>query len=754
MQTIITGERIWDHVTIHEFLVRAAPAPSANFQAGGDGYDTLEEAVAAVATGGIITMLQDVTLENTVALNKSKTYTLDLGGYTLTGNVNGCLAVSSWTVRIQNGAIISTFSDAYGNGSGLIVSGGTVTLDDLTINCTVATYASAISMNGGRLSILSGSYTGADDAVYRTGGTLTITAGLFENTIDASGDGTLCNYTGPMTSSMLAKGSFATPSLPNTEKEVTVAIDPVVPVTGITPVQMTAAADTPFVLSGTVNPANATNQTIVWSLTDPGTTGATLDVDTFIATAVGETVVTATVSNGSLAWPDYTQNYTIHVYADTSGEEGYDVWVNGARFTDDNLEIVCGEGTAVYDPGTKTLTLTNATIDTGCVIPAGYYAGKGTNAAIFTEEDIHIVLIGDNVITDTGSTGIDSYGAKPGLANVSVSGPGSLSITQTSAEFDGYGFYVRQLTLDGVTLYINSASAGLWTSHGLTAVGSTIVINNTGATYSGIVVNERGAGAVFDHSVVVSNRQPISSDGWSPPFIPVADITGVPATVTQGTPLTLTGVVSPANATNQAIVWSVKDAGDTGATTTDGNTLSATTAGDVVVTATIVNGATEATDYTQNFTVTVNPAAPPLTPSGLLAGGEDVSFDGDNSGAGWSFNAAARTLTVSDNITITGAISGQTEQLTVDVANGKTVNWQADYSGGDCPLYFTGAGGNLILSDCGIQSASDFTTLVYSEGSITINDGANIVYSGANGHAVKAEGTLVMNAGYVCSTEI
>ncbi|MCL1975749.1 MAG: M64 family metallo-endopeptidase [Firmicutes bacterium] len=73
------------------------------------------------------------------------------------------------------------------------------------------------------------------------------------------------------------------------------------------------------------------------------------------------------------------------------------------------------------------------------------------------------------------------------------------------------------------------------------------------------------------------------------PFIPVSDIIGVPSEAILGTPLTLTGVVLPKNATNQAIIWSIKNAGATGATLI-GDTLTALAGGTVVVTAAVKNG--------------------------------------------------------------------------------------------------------------------------------------------------------------------
>ena len=44
--------------------------------------------------------------------------------------------------------------------------------------------------------------------------------------------------------------------------------------------------------------------------------------------------------------------------------ENYNLYVNGEQFTSEKLSIACGEGTASYDPNTKTLTLNNAAIKT------------------------------------------------------------------------------------------------------------------------------------------------------------------------------------------------------------------------------------------------------------------------------------------------------------------------------------------------------------------------------------------------------
>jgi hypothetical protein len=87
--------------------------------------------------------------------------------------------------------------------------------------------------------------------------------------------------------------------------------------------------------------------------------------------------------------------------------------------------------------------------------------------------------------------------------------------------------------------------------------------------------------------------------------VAVTNITEVPLSTTATVKLSLSGAVTPSNATNKTIVWSVKSAGTTGATIL-GYLLSTSAPGTVTITATIVNGLTSSTNYTQDFDITVN----------------------------------------------------------------------------------------------------------------------------------------------------
>ena len=196
----------------------------------------------------------------------------------------------------------------------------------------------------------------------------------------------------------------------------------------------------------------------------------------------------------------------------------YNVWCNGERFASDNLTIVCGDGTAVYDPGAATLTLTNATIDAGCDIP-GDIAITFCESGIFTLVDLHIVLIGNNFIEDTEGMGIDAYAFTADeywdriVSDIQISGGGTLTITET-AMFDGYGIYTNgALAIDDVTLYINSRATGIWAGSALSVTNSLIIVTTGDRRwYYGIAVRE--GSALFDGSVLVGNIQPLIEYGW------------------------------------------------------------------------------------------------------------------------------------------------------------------------------------------------------------------------------------------------
>ena len=102
-------------------------------------------------------------------------------------------------------------------------------------------------------------------------------------------------------------------------------------------------------------------------------------------------------------------------------EESYDLYVNGECFTNEKLSIACGEGTATYDPNTKTLTLNNAVITNG---------GKSDESPkygirVVGDTDLTIKLSGTNSINLANGGGIFADGNND---NYNIIGNGKLTI--------------------------------------------------------------------------------------------------------------------------------------------------------------------------------------------------------------------------------------------------------------------------------------------------------------------------------------
>lgn len=152
-------------------------------------------------------------------------------------------------------------------------------------------------------------------------------------------------------------------------------------------------------------------------------------------------------------------------FADTSY---YDLYVNGERFTSDNLAIECGEGTATYDPAAQTLTLDNASI-TNALGSGGIYSGLTSN--------LNIVLQGENRITFDDNMGVMATG------NIELSGSGSLTIDVAGETRDGISA-AGNVSVHGTTLNIN-APGGV----GIAGDGSVFIDNaklTSHALYAGI----------------------------------------------------------------------------------------------------------------------------------------------------------------------------------------------------------------------------------------------------------------------------
>ena len=191
-------------------------------ETGGNYYNSLQEAINAVANNGTVTLLRDVDLSlesikfidlrSQPVLKGVSTYTLNLGNYTVSGANAGNLFLlnadnqgSAFHVRI------------------VAKAGGIST-----------TGACALSVTGARslLTIDGGTYSGTEDAMNVKSGSVVLATGTFIATVDSSGDG--CLFVGTDGNISLAPGSLANPANWATAPSKTVVVQKAVAKIGTT----------------------------------------------------------------------------------------------------------------------------------------------------------------------------------------------------------------------------------------------------------------------------------------------------------------------------------------------------------------------------------------------------------------------------------------------------------------------------------------------------------------------------------------
>ncbi|MGI6025473.1 MAG: S-layer homology domain-containing protein [Candidatus Scatomorpha sp.] len=157
----------------------------------------------------------------------------------------------------------------------------------------------------------------------------------------------------------------------------------------------------------------------------------------------------------------------------TDPEPGGALYVNGENIMSaTDYTVQCDKGTAVYNPNTNTLTLTNAKITE----TYQQYEGLG----IFAKGDLNIELVG------TSTVGSDQLGASVYTGgSLTISGTGSLEAT---GAWNAAGFYVcNNMTVNSGTVIGNNSSdrEGIYVS-GDMIVNSGGIVRGTGAESNGV----------------------------------------------------------------------------------------------------------------------------------------------------------------------------------------------------------------------------------------------------------------------------
>ena len=530
-------------------------------------YMSLEDALAVVASGQTITLLANITDNNDIWMDQGFAFTIDKAGFDLT--INGELDVVSATDVTITGAGALTLYDTYvtDSGSKLTVTGDLTChwLDpedggavDVSGNVT-STYNNpddcfSYMDNGANLNIGGWVVAGSSAFYIETDSTLTvggnITAGGYG--IDAE-DGSTVTVTGDVKAGDDIKGVYATDS--GTKVTVTGGVTAGDYVSngcwGVyaengAEINVTGVVTVGFSCDGVDAYNSGTNVTVGGIATGDDSCG------------VNANDSAAVIVNGSIEMGDNCDG--VNVWG------GAEVTVNGAiTMNGDFYILIEGYPYDFADYSTPT-TLPNYLT---------YTDGTSTVWVLDTADFVAV----------TDITGV------PTTATVGKSLTLTGTVAPSTASFKTIVWSIKDAGATGATISGNSLST--------TAAGKVVV--------TATIINGSAIGTPFekDFTITVSS----SGSGTVPVvptvFIAVTDITGVPSSATAGTQIILNGTVTPSNATNTAINWSIKSAGTTGATI-DGKVIAFAGTGTVVVTATIGDGKAVGTPFTKDFTITVN----------------------------------------------------------------------------------------------------------------------------------------------------
>jgi endo-1,4-beta-xylanase len=369
-----------------------------------------------------------------------------------------------------------------------------------------------------------------------------------------------------------------------------------VAVTGITGVPTEGTAGTPVDLGAAkVEPNNATNKTIVWTVKGGGTTGVVVtDIKDgkFSPVNAGTVTLTATIANGTAQGTAFVKDFDIAIAAveefvavtnitgvPNQGVAGSPVSLAGAKVVpaDASYQTISW---AVKTPGAGITAITgNSFTPTSAgtlTLTARILSGAATNVPYTQDFDIDIAA-----------------------AFVAVSGINGLPETKnivTGTELDmnaGIAVQPPEATYKDIVWSVKTAGdTGL--TNAIVETGVFTPASAGTATLTATILNGLAQDSNYTKDIAIIIIKPVT------------DISGVPSSGTKGYAVSLAGAqAEPQDATNRTIVWSVKTAG-AGVTAITGTSFTPTGTGTLTLTATIANGSAVGTAFTKDYTIRIN----------------------------------------------------------------------------------------------------------------------------------------------------
>jgi endo-1,4-beta-xylanase len=393
-------------------------------------------------------------------------------------------------------------------------------------------------------------------------------------------------------------------------KDFTIAISPsdvFVPVTDITGVPDSGFVGDEIDLTvANVVPNNADNKAIVWTVKNAGTTGvSSADVadGKFTPAATGALTLLATIAGGNSPDTDYVQEFTLVIFA-----------------VDEFVPVTNITGVPDRGMAERPVDISGATVVPG----------------IATNKDISWV------VKDAGGTGVTNAMVAAGVSFIPTAA-GTLVLTARilSGQEEGVP-YVQDFTIEidppftpvsdingmpetrnavtgaqiDLNIGLSVAPAGATNTDIEWSVKSAGDTGLTTADVTGGIFVPSARGTVTLTATILDGKaqgENFTKDTTIVIIKPVTGISGVPVRGTRGQATSLAGVtVTPGDATNRTIVWSVKSGGTTGVAAVAVNSFTPSGTGILVLTATIANGSAIGTDFANDYTIRIDePGAVP-----------------------------------------------------------------------------------------------------------------------------------------------
>jgi hypothetical protein len=334
-----------------------------------------------------------------------------------------------------------------------------------------------------------------------------------------------------------------------------------------------------------VFPPQASVKTITWSLKDAGTTGVTaITGGKFTAATTGTIQVTGTITGGGAASADYSKDFSVSIVPPPN----LTIKVGGV---DQNVLLLPSQGgdaLVTYDATSYTATTLN----------------HGHSFVYFK------VNLGDNDLAKLASVKVKGSTVTGGALSGTLYVAGSPEPFGTYMGFepgngeDNPGHSIGRDGLSGGVANIPIGTGEPWKDWQQNDV-------DPAALFAELV--EEVAAKEGDAKKEVYFAISTHADGttyklseiefiFPAEFEPVTGITGVPTFVKTGTEVDLTKASVNAMATNKTIAWTLKTAG-AGVTAITAGKITLSAEGEVVLTATVVNGATATTNFVRDITI-------------------------------------------------------------------------------------------------------------------------------------------------------